>query len=67
MTKPPAKHRLTRGFTGACDRNRTRDHRFTRAALYLLSYTGAAPQGHVTFWQAEAGLGNPALRGGAPR
>ena len=30
---------------GASDRNRTRDHRFTRAALYLLSYRGTAQQG----------------------
>ena len=29
---------------GASDRNRTRDHRFTRAALYLLSYRGTAQQ-----------------------
>ena len=32
---------------GASDRNRTRDHRFTRAALYQLSYRGMSPRGDV--------------------
>lgn len=40
VVKNPAEELLTGCFSGACDRNRTRDHRFTRAALYQLSYTG---------------------------
>lgn len=33
--------------SGASDRIRTRDHRFTRAALYQLSYRGMPPHGDV--------------------
>ena len=32
---------------GASDRNRTRDHRFTRAALYQLSYRGMSHHSDV--------------------
>lgn len=35
------------GASGASDRIRTRDHRFTRAALYQLSYRGMPPDGDV--------------------